>query len=170
MFGAVGFSAGSLFSGIVSDVFPSAKVNCFTGAFVVYVFYVAGTIISALFLFKLSSSRVVHDTKQKANNARSLRSVLFKTLCQFEILLFFNTVLSIYTSFTALRLKEMESPTYFIGLTISVAGISCVPTFWFASRFIGWFRGFWNTFFICCASYAVRFIVFAYTETHGLLY
>ena len=175
LFGAVGFSAGSLFSGLVSDVFPEVKVNCFTGAFVVYVFFAAGTIVTAPFLFKLPAQGDVNEeTKEKAEPV-SLKKELLKTLCKFEVVIFFITVFimgilqSIYISFTALRLKELQSPTYLIGLTISIAAISCLPTLSFASKFIGWFRGLWNTLLICCASYSVRFIAFGYIENPWLV-
>ena len=189
LFGAIGFSSGSFLSGLASDLFPhTMDVNCFAGAYVVYFCFVFGLIISGPFLFKypVTSSPVtslengnqcaedeekfckdkdstIVDTDTKREN---LKKELFETLNQFEVILFFSTVLvmgllqGVYINFTALRMQELNSPTYLIGLTFSIAGFCCLPILIFSARLIEFFGGYWTTLWLCCFSYVIRFVAF----------
>ena len=178
LFGAIGFSTGSFLSGLVSDLFPyTMRVNCFTGAYVVYACFVIGLIAVCPFLFKFPAlSKNENNNKDKENSStmvarnrnRNLKKVVFKTLKRFEVILFFSTVLvmgtlqGFYINFTALRLKEMDSPIYLVGLTLSTGAIAAIPAFMFGSKLVNLFGGYWPTLWICCMSYVVRFVAFGY--------
>ena len=157
LFGAIGFSSGSLLGGLASDIFPhTMKVNCFTGAYIVYFCFVFGLMVSGSFLFKypMTSSDVMspdngnkcpddekefckdQDSSITADDTietrkQNLKKEVFDTLNRFEVILFFLTVLvmgvmhGVYINFTALRMQELNSPTFLIGLTFSIAAVCC---------------------------------------------
>ena len=103
------------------------------------------------------------DTETEKEN---LKKELFETLNRFEVILFFSTVLvmgllqGVYINFTALRMQELNSPTYLIGLTFAIAAIFCIAIFILSARLINFFGGYWKTLWLCCFSYVIRFVSF----------
>ena len=200
LFGAIGFSSGSLLGGLASDIFPhTMKVNCFTGAYVVYFCFVFGLMISGSFLFKypITSSDVTspengnecpddeeefckdQDGSITADEAietrkQNLKKEVFDTLNRFEVILFFSTVLimgvlhGVYINFTALRMQELNSPTFLIGLTFSIAAVCCFPSFFLSAKLIKFFGGYWPTLWLCCFSYVIRFVAFGMIDNPWL--
>ena len=193
LFGTIGFSSGSFLAGFASDIFPhTMKVNCFTGAYVVYFCFVFGLMITGPFLFKYPTkssepengsertedqeelirdgSTTVHTETSKQN----LKGELLATLNRFEVILFFSTVLvmgllqGVYINFTALRMQELNSPTFLIGLTFSIAAICCFPSFLLSTKLIKFFGGYWPTLWFCCFSYLIRFVAFGMIDNPWL--
>ena len=194
MFGAIGFSAGSILSGLVSDIFPhTEKVNCFTGAFVVLSLYLIGLVIASPFLFRASTeeNEAIEPTELKsfkesdadsngsekplkAEDETPLKEIIFKTLGTFEIILFLCTVFvlgtlqGVYIGFTALRIKELNGSTTLVGLTIGLAAFCAAPVMYLAAKLIELLRGPWNALCLACLSYVVRFLSFAFISNPWL--
>lgn len=172
-FGAIGFSTGSFLSGFASDFFPSLNINCFSGAICVYVAFCIGIIISSRFLYvgKSKLNLQNRDEEKVGESAElNLKEKVFNTFKSVDVIMFFSTVFisgllqGISASFTALRLKELEAPSTLIGLTFSIASISCFPFLIFSFKVIRILGGEWNTIIVGCFSYVIRFVAFAYIE------
>ncbi|XP_066927428.1 major facilitator superfamily domain-containing protein 6-like [Clytia hemisphaerica] len=187
MFGAFGFSVGSILSGSLSDVFPyTDKVNCFAGAFVVLSLYLIGLAIASPFLFrestvkneaakpselktfKESKSNTIEKRPEVDVDETPLKEIVFQTLKKFEMILFLLTVFvlgtlqGIYIGFTALRIKELDGSTTLVGITFGVVAF-CTSLFMFlAAKLIKLLRGPWNALCLACLSYVVRFLAFAF--------
>ena len=115
-------------------------------------------------------STTVHTETSKQN----LKGELLATFSRFEVILFFLTVLvmgllqGVYINFTALRMQELNSPTFLIGLTISIAAICCFPSLILSVKLIKLFGGYWPTLWLCCFSYLIRFVAFGMIDNPWL--
>ena len=113
-------------------------------------------------------------TVDTETNKQNLKQELLATFNRFEVILFISTVLvtgllqGVYINFTALRMQELNSPTFLIGLTISVAAICCLPSFLLSTKLIKFFGGYWPTLWFCCFSYAIRFVAFGMIDNPWL--
>lgn len=170
LFGSFGYAFGSFFGGLATDYFPNINVNCFTAAYCLYAVLSIAAGISSFFLFQRERVQEEDHLQKSHEETVKVRRTVLKTLKDVEVVMFLVTVFilgflySIYVSFTSLRLREVNTPTYMIGITFSVGSLSCVPVLIFSSRLIALIGGVWNSITLSCLSYVFRLFVFAYAE------
>jgi len=164
LFGAFGFAAGSLISGLVVQNFPTLNVTCYSGIFVVYFASTMGLLISGWFLFNMKQAKCVNKNE---DDQEGIASSLLVTLKGADVIIFLFTVFlvgtqqGVFVYFTTVTLKQLGASNVVQALTISSAGISCIFSIALSTRLIQLFRGTWNTLIISGASFIVRFLIFA---------
>ena len=120
-------------------------------------------IISLQFLF-----RNLNYKRPKRTKSSKTKSLLWQTLSRTHVVFFFVTVLimgaelGLYIGFTFIYLKKMDAPNILFGLCIAVGKLCCVFSFFYSSRIIQLLGGTLKTMAICCFSFFIRYISFAY--------
>lgn len=170
MFGAVGFASGITISNVVVDHFPKASVSCYTAIFIVYGILTTAFSFSILTLYE---GLTFEDESTKGEAVDVFRK-LWK-IANINVAMFFTTVLvmgteqGFYIGFTFVLLKEMGAPTIINGLSIAVAAVTCIGSFFFGSVIIQKLGGIWYTILMCCFTYFLRFISMANTQNPWLM-
>lgn len=170
MFGAVGFASGIIVSNIFVDNFPKLPVSCYTAIFITF-----GILTFVLLLgLLIQYDGLTFETKNVQSKNRNICATLKRTI-NLDACIFFFTVLimgaeqSFYTNFVFVLLQEMNAPTLINGITIAVADVTCIVSFYLGSRIIKKMGGTWNTILMCCFTYFVRYITMAYVTNPWLI-
>ena len=170
MFGAVGFASGVIVSNIFVDNFPKLPASCYTAIFIIFGILTLALLVGLLIQY----DGLTFKTKNVQNKNRNICVMLKKTI-NIDAGIFFFTVLlmgaeqSFYTNFVFVLLQDMNAPTLINGITIAVADITCIASFFLGSKIIKKLGGTWNTILVCCFTYFVRYITMAYVENPWLI-
>ena len=163
--GALGFGGGTVISSQAVEYLPSMAVSCYSAVFLVYFISMLFLVISLQFLFRNLSYK-----RSKRTKTYKIKSLLRKTLSRMHVVIFFVTVLimgaeqGLYIGFTFIHLKNMDAPNILLGLCIAVAELGCVFSFFYSSRIIQLLGGTSKTMALCCFSFFIRYISFAYLK------
>ncbi|XP_057314171.1 major facilitator superfamily domain-containing protein 6-A-like [Hydractinia symbiolongicarpus] len=164
-FGAVGFGSGALLSSAAIELFPAAKVTCYSAVFIVYFILVSGLAVSTNLLFK--GLEFTNEKERKEN--QNLRLLLWDTLKQFHVWVFFFTILfvgtarGLYLSFLFLFLKEeLDSSNLIMGFAIATGSVSSICIFGLSGKIIKLVGGTLHAMLLGCASWAVRYLFYSY--------
>lgn len=171
-FGAIGYGSGALLSSAAIELFPAANVTCYSAVFIVYFILVSGLAVSTNLLFK-----GLEFTNEKGRKEdQNLRLLLWDTLKQFHVWVFFFTILfvgtarGLYTSFLFLFLKEeLDSSNLIMGLAIAAGSVSSICLFRLSTYIIRLSRGTLQAMLLGCASWALRFLFYSYMNNPWLV-
>ena len=163
--GAIGFGGGTVISSQAVEYLPSMAVSCYSAVFLVYFIFMLFLIISLQFLFRNLTYK-----RSKRSKSYKIKSLLRKTLSRMHVVFFFVTVLimgaeqGLYIGFTFIHLKKMDAPNILLGLCFVVGELGCVFSFFYSSRIIKLLGGTLKTMTLCCFTFFIRYISFAYLK------
>ena len=171
VFGAIGFSIGAFVTTLVAKAFPeNSNFSPYSAAFFVYSVITVLLIVPGTLLLRKA------NLKQPRKEKPRVFKVLVKTLMNFHVLFFLLTVLIIgiihglHVSFVLVLMKELDSPTMLMGLTITLAGAGSIVLFPFTTKLINIMGGTMPTIALAGLSYVVRFMTYSYATTPYVIF
>ena len=166
VFGALGFSCGAFVTSLVAKLFSSQSgLSPYSAAFVVYSVTTASFLVCARFLLRKTNMHTAQD-----GNIQVL-TIFLKTLRNCHVLFFLATVLvsgmfnGLHISFVLVLMKDMDSPTVIMGLTITLAAAGSIFLFNFTTRIIHVLHGLIPTMASAAFSWAILFTIYGFSTS-----
>lgn len=183
LFGAIGYGVGAFASSLAMEWFKGmGGLPCYTPVFIVYGLFMFALTISTHRLFTsltFATNNPTDDIPGRTSRSMSVTSDVYRervsvgkalrrTLCKFRMLFFLSTLLvvgtvhAIYIGFLFVLLRDINCPNIVMGLSIVVGALASAVGIILSEGFIHAFGGTLRVLCIGCASWALRFLLFAY--------
>ena len=166
VFGAIGYSCGAFVTSLVTKIFSSkSSLSPYSAAFVVYSVMTASFLVSARFLLRKTNMHSAQD-----GDIQVLK-IFLKTLKNFHVLFFLATTLvagmfhGLHISFVLVLMKDLDSPTVIMGLTITVAAAGSIFLFPFTTKIIHVLHGAIPTIASASLVWAIMFTIYGFSTS-----
>lgn len=165
--GPAGFALSGFLSGLAIDYFPKWTISCYTGMFVVFVFFHVCLALSFHFLFKKRADcKKLSTLKEKQNFNKALKLILSsgETWLFLLIALIHGIINGLCLSYSFLYLKEMGASHSLMGFLMLVRGLSAAFIFYISEYIIRFLGGpiegmvlsFFSWFIRCLGMYLIK--------------
>ena len=180
IWGSGGVIVGPVLGNFVIDNFPEAKITCYAGIFIIFVVINFFYVLSLERLFKglnLKEDEIeesLHEEEQRVKKKKTF-SILRKQLFQFNVIFFITTLLilgimlSQLTVFTFPYMKDLNSSTQELNLSIIVTSVAGGIGFLISNRVLKMIGGHWQALALSLTSFFFRFMMMALTKNPSVI-